>query len=181
MPARPPITTNSTPCFSSAERMTLGWNLGAMRRTDVPAHELRDGDPVIDPLGWRHREVLAQERAVVSVVDLTGGERQLLAEEVEQGRQGRNGGGDDAALDAGDRGLRGAGAGGELLLPHAVATARSAQELAGSHIVSISLMTYGALYEPRWYARGACACAPPPSPRASAGRAERELQGGLHA
>src|SRR5918996_171693 len=115
-------------------------------------------------------QVRAQHRAVMAVVDLAGGELQLLAEEVEQGRQGRDRGGDDPALDPRDGRLRGARAGGELLLRHAVATARSSQELAGSHIVSISLMTYGVLYEPRWYARGACACAPPPSPRASAGR-----------
>src|ERR671918_743980 len=148
--------------------MTLGWNLAAMRRTDVPAHELRDGDPVIDPFGRRHREVLAQQGAVMAVVDLAGGELELLAEEVEQGRQGCDGGGDDAALDAGDGGLRGARAGGELLLRHAVAAARLAEELPGSHRPSISLMTYAVRRRGR-----------PPCPRSAAdGRAWRAIPPG---
>ena len=75
-------------------------------------HEVREVLAVPQTIVRRQREHLSISVHVVPVVDRTGCQVELLAHQVDERRQGRDGGGDEVALDPGDRGLARAGPGG---------------------------------------------------------------------
>src|SRR6266516_5778053 len=112
IPASPPMRTKSTSCSSSARMIGFGWNSVAMSSSTVAEDEVREADPVVDAVRDGSLEVLTQERAVVAVVDRLRVEGQFFAQQIEQGGERFDGRGDEAALDAGDGGLAGAGASG---------------------------------------------------------------------
>src|SRR6478735_5149222 len=134
----PPITTKSTSCRTRHESIAFGRNSGGSCDATVAEHEVRGGDHVIHALVGREREHALVQRAVVPVVDRLGIEGQLLTHEIEPARERRDGGRDEVALDARDRGLRGPSPHRELALRQAVAAADGAEQLSRSHLLTIS-------------------------------------------
>ncbi len=97
---------------------------------------------MIDSFGDRSTQVLLQQRDVVAVIDRPGLERELLAEQVEQVRERVDRWRNQAALDAGDRGLGGASPVSQLFLCQTVPASGLAKKLPGRHRLRISDLMY---------------------------------------
>lgn len=97
------------------------------------AREGRVRDEPVQALRNRQVEAPSSQRHVVTPVDLACVEDELLVHQPQELGEGRDGGGDEVALDARDSSLGGACADGELLLGEAVAAAGRSEELARCH------------------------------------------------
>ena len=103
---------------------------------------------MVDSLRDRSTQVLLEQRDVVAVVDRPRLESELLAEEIEQVGERVHRRGNQVALEPRDRGLRGAGPVGELLLRQAVPATNLPKKCSRCHAPRISDLMYEVLDEP---------------------------------
>src|SRR6266545_5152142 len=104
-PATPPITTNSAPARARSSSSGTGSNASSAAGGIPEAFQRAGGDGLsLDALLRCVAQVLADKCPVIAVVDRSGLEHQLVAKEVEQPGEGRDGRRDLVALDSRDRG-----------------------------------------------------------------------------